>query len=323
MLPDRSVVAVKILRPTDQNITNFLNEMVLLTGIKHKHLIQLKGCCIRDRKRLLVYEYAENKKLAYALWGRGRTCELDCDQRFKICVGIAKGLCDLHEELQPRIIHRDIKPQNILLDKNFEAKIADFDLALPLNEWSASGSIQVANQIAGTLGYFSPEYAISGIVTEKLDVFSYGILLLEIVAGRRSIDQSFTDAPRRIYLKDWAFTQYGEGTVFDIVEKLVLATGSTEQILRVIKTALSCLQENYEKRPSMSEVVNMLSGKSTDDVAVDITGQLKGQDRMYQGLFDTSFKGKGKGTEDQTSSSNHFSFTAPHCNIHMSLTKLR
>ncbi|KAL2641498.1 hypothetical protein R1flu_009085 [Riccia fluitans] len=106
MLPDRSVVAVKILRPTDQNITNFLNEMVLLTRIKHKHLIQLKGCCIRDRKRLLVYEYAENGNLANPLWGPGRTCELDWDQRFKICVGIAKGLCYLHEELQPRIIHR-------------------------------------------------------------------------------------------------------------------------------------------------------------------------------------------------------------------------
>ncbi|KAL2641510.1 hypothetical protein R1flu_009097 [Riccia fluitans] len=140
MLPDRSVVAVKILRPTDQNITNFLNEMVLLTGIKHNHLIQLKGCCIRDRKRLLVYEYAENGNLANALWGRGRTCELDWDLRFKISVGIAKGLCYLHEDLQPRIIHRDIKPQNILLDKNFKVKIADFGLALPLNEWSASGA---------------------------------------------------------------------------------------------------------------------------------------------------------------------------------------
>ncbi|KAL2641520.1 hypothetical protein R1flu_009107 [Riccia fluitans] len=255
MLPDRSVVAVKILRPTDQNITNFLNEMVLLTGIKHKHLIQLKGCCIRDRKRLLVYEYAENGNLANALWGPGRTCELDWDQRFKICVGIAKGLCYLHEELQPRIIHRDIKPQNILLDKNFEAKIADFGLALPLNEWSASGSTQVASQIGGTPGYFSPEYVISGKVTEKLDVFSYGILLLEIVAGRRCIDLSLTDAPHRIYLRDWAFRQYLEGKVFDIVAKLVLATGSTEQILRVT-----------EDRPVSLILSGSLTGSSIDTI---------------------------------------------------------
>ncbi|KAL2641519.1 hypothetical protein R1flu_009106 [Riccia fluitans] len=108
MLPDRSIVAVKILRPTDRNITNFLNEMVLLTGIKTKHLIQLKGCCIRDRKRLFVYEYAKNGDLANALWGRGRTCELDWDLRFKISVGIAKGLCYLHEDLQPRIIHQKL-----------------------------------------------------------------------------------------------------------------------------------------------------------------------------------------------------------------------
>ncbi|KAL2645049.1 hypothetical protein R1flu_012636 [Riccia fluitans] len=295
MLSDGSVVAVKILRPTDQYITNFLNEMVLLTGIKHKHLIQLKGCCIRDRKRLLVYEYAENGNLANALWGPGRTCELDWDQRFKICVGIAKGLCYLHEELQPRIIHRDIEPYNILLDKNFEAKIADFGLALPLNEWSASGSTQVATQIAGTVGYFSPEYATSGIVTEKLDVFSYGILLLEIVAGQGSIDQSFTDAPHRIYLRNWAFfRQYWEGKVFDNVAKLVLATGSTEQILRVssknksVCTSVSLILSGSVTGSSIDTIWGraLRIELSTDDVAVDITGQLEEQERMYQCQFD-------------------------------------
>ncbi|KAL3684453.1 hypothetical protein R1sor_002475 [Riccia sorocarpa] len=288
-LPDQSAVAVKVLEPTDQNISDFLKEMVLITGIKHKHLVQLKGCCVRDKKRLLVYEYAENKSLADALWGPERSFELNWNQRFKICVGVAKGLCYLHEELQPKIIHRDIKAQNILLDKNWEAKIADFGLALPLDEQAGgSSSTQVATRIGGTLGYFSPEYATSGKVTEKLDVFSYGILVLEIISGRRCIDLSMTDAPNQIYLKDWAFQKYKEGEVLDIVEKRLLGTGSPEDMLSVIKTALSCLQHNYEKRPTMSQVVNMLLATSPDEVAVDIIGQLKEQERLYEGLFDAS-----------------------------------
>ncbi|KAL3684443.1 hypothetical protein R1sor_002465 [Riccia sorocarpa] len=287
------IVAVKVLEQTDQNIHDFLKETVLITGIKHKHLIQLKGCCVRDRKRLLVYEYAENKNLADALWDPERTYGLNWEQRFKICVGVAKGLCYLHEELQPRIIHRDIKAQNILLDNNWEAKIADFGLALPVQEQAGgSSSTQIATRIGGTLGYFSPEYATSGKVTEKLDVFSYGILVLEILSGRKCIDLSLTYEPDQIFLKDWTFKKYSEGKVLDIVEKAVLATGSPEEILPVIKTALSCLHDNYEKRPSMSQVVNMLSGKSPDEVALDIIGQLKEQERMYQDLLDVSIRGK-------------------------------
>ncbi|KAL2652591.1 hypothetical protein R1flu_020719 [Riccia fluitans] len=135
--------------------------------------------------------------------GLERTYGLNWDQKFKICLGVAKGLYYLHEELHPKIIHRDIKAQNILLDKNWEAKIADFGLALPVQERSTSGSTQVATRIGGTLGYFSPEYATSGKVTEKLDVYSFGILVLEILAGRKCIDPFLTNAPEQIYLKDW------------------------------------------------------------------------------------------------------------------------
>ncbi|KAL3684438.1 hypothetical protein R1sor_002460 [Riccia sorocarpa] len=326
VLPDHSIVAVKVLEPTDQNIEDFLNEMVLITGIKHKHLIQLKGCCVRDRKRLLVYEYAENKNLADALWGPERTFGLSWDQRFKICMGVAKGLSYLHEELQPRIIHRDIKAPNILLDKNLEAKIADFGLALPIREQSTPGQTQVATRIGGTLGYFSPEYATAGKVTEKLDVYSYGVLVLEIIAGRKCIDLSLTD-PDEIYLKDWAFKKYTDGRVMDIVETALLATGSIDQILLVLKTAISCLQENHERRPSMSQVVNMLSGRSPDEVAVDIIGQLKDQERMYQDLFQAS---KGKGTEDSLAEHGLLQSTGmtqssegPQSLIHLSVTKPR
>ncbi|KAL3684445.1 hypothetical protein R1sor_002467 [Riccia sorocarpa] len=321
VLKDQTV-AVKVLEPTDQNITDFLKEMVLITGIKHKHLIQLKGCCVRDRKRLLVYEYAENKDLADALWGPERTYGLNWEQRFKICVGVAKGLCYLHEELQPRIIHRDIKAQNILLDNNWDAKIADFGLALPIQERAGgSSSTLLATRIGGTLGYFSPEYATTGKVTEKLDVFSYGVLVLEILAGRKCIDLSLTNNPDQIYLKDWTFKKYSEGKVLDIVEKGVLDTVSPEEILPVIKTALSCVHENYEKRPSMSQVVNMLLGISPDDVATDIIGQLKEQERMYQGLFDAAFKGEG--STDQNRALLQNSSNNPGSVIRLSVTKPR
>ncbi|KAL3677052.1 hypothetical protein R1sor_027000 [Riccia sorocarpa] len=117
-LPDRSIVAVKLLDATEQNFADFLKETVLITGIKHRHLVQLKGYSIQDKKRMLVYEFAENGNLAQALWGNGGAVFLKWAQRLKICIGIAKGLSYLHEELQPSIIHRDIKPYNILLDKN-------------------------------------------------------------------------------------------------------------------------------------------------------------------------------------------------------------
>ncbi|KAL2652613.1 hypothetical protein R1flu_020741 [Riccia fluitans] len=287
ILQDQSVVAVKVLEPTDQNITDFLKEMVLITGIKHKHLIQLKGCCVRDRKRLLVYEYAENKNLADALWGPERTYGLNWEQRFKIILGVAKGLSYLHEELQPKIIHRDIKAPNILLDKNWEAKIADFGLALPVQEQAGgSSSTQIATRIGGTLGYFSPEYATSGKVTEKLDVFSFGILVLEILAGRKCIDLTLTYAPEQVYLKDWAFHKYTEGKVLDVVERGVLATGSAEEIL-----------------------------------------SLKEQERMYEGLFDGSLMGKGTDDPErgllQSTILTRASSQNPESIIQMSVTKPR
>ncbi|KAL2634157.1 hypothetical protein R1flu_005636 [Riccia fluitans] len=247
-LPDNSLLAVKLLFPTEQSISDFLKEMVLITGIKHRHLIQLKGCCVRDKKRMLVYEYAENGNLAQALWGKNRSMVLTWSQRLNISVGIAKGLAYLHEELQPKIIHRDIKPQNILLDRDWNPKIADFGLARPVDE----GSTQRATSIGGTLGYFSPEYATEGLLTEKQDVYSYGILLLEIISGRQCIDA--TAPQNEIYLKNWAFRSYKEGVVSRIAEQSLLETVPVEEIETMIKTALLCLQDDYERRPSMSQV---------------------------------------------------------------------
>ncbi|KAL2652260.1 hypothetical protein R1flu_020388 [Riccia fluitans] len=200
-LADGSILAVKRLNPTEQNISDFMKEMVDISGIKHRHLIQLEGCCVRDRQqRMLVYEYAENKSLSEALWGLEKPFVLSWRQRFKICLGIARGLAYLHEELQPKMVHRDIKPQNILLDKDYNVKIADFGLVRA----AQVDYTQVTCTIGGTRGYSPPEYLSEGLVSEKLDVYSLGVVLLEIVSGRVCIDYRLPE--EEIYLRNWVGT---------------------------------------------------------------------------------------------------------------------
>ncbi|KAL3690284.1 hypothetical protein R1sor_016593 [Riccia sorocarpa] len=275
-LADKSIVAVKLLYSTEQNLTDFLKETVLITGIKHRHLVQLKGCCVRDKKRMLVYEFAENGNLAQALWGTGGSFFLSWVQRFKICMDVAKGLSYLHEELQPKIIHRDIKPHNILLDKDWNAKIADFGLA----RYVEGDDGTYATRIQGTRGYVSPEYA-QGFITEKLDVFSYGILLLEIVSGRNCIDPSAL--ADEYYLRSWAFNLYRAGCLSKMVENSLLESTPVEEIEKVLKIALSCLQESYKNRPSMNQVVIMLTDH-TSSMAIDIIEELR--DQQYGNLFE-------------------------------------
>ncbi|KAL3675899.1 hypothetical protein R1sor_025847 [Riccia sorocarpa] len=262
-----SIVAVKLLFPTEQNLKDFLKEAVLITGTKHRNLVQLKGCCIRDKKRMLVYEYAENRNLAQALWGKDGSSPLTWAQRLKICVGVAKGLSYLHEELQPKVIHKDIKPQNILLDKDWNAKIADFQMARPMKGDEGTQ----ATRVGGTVGYLAPEYAIQGLITEKLDVYSYGILLLQIISGRKCFDSSA--ASDEFYLQTWAFKLYRVGCLLSIAEQNLLAVTSAEEIESVLKIALSCVQVVHDKRPSMSEVVIMLTSNSSG-VAVEVVEKL-------------------------------------------------
>ncbi|OAE36012.1 hypothetical protein AXG93_4554s1000 [Marchantia polymorpha subsp. ruderalis] len=254
---DGTILAVKRLYPTDQNVIDFFKEMVLISGIKHTNLIQLRGCCVREKERMLVYEFAENMNLAEALWGSSRPRVLNWDQRKKIAVGIARGLSYLHEELQPKIIHRDIKPQNILLDKYLNAKIADFGLARPADE----DKTQLATHVGGTRGYFSPEYATLGMFTEKLDVYSFGILLLEIVAGRpclRSVSSTLSE--EEMYLRVWATDLLRRDKLMDMVDHDLVRNCSQEEVLATLKIALSCVQQEAKDRPYMSQVVSMLTG---------------------------------------------------------------
>ncbi|KAL2652484.1 hypothetical protein R1flu_020612 [Riccia fluitans] len=268
-LQDGSVVAVKQLKPTEQNMADFLKEMVNITGIKHRNLIQLKGCCVREKQRMLVYEYAENKSLAEALWDPEKHFVLSWQQRLKICLDIARGLTYLHEELQPRMVHRDIKPQNILLDKDFNAKIADFGLVRP----ATSEDTQVTFNIGGTRGYCSPEYISEGLVSDKLDVYSFGVVVLEIVSGRRCLD--FKQAENEIFLRHLALRFYEDGKLLELVDPELMGNYDEDEALLLLHTALACSQLDTKRRPTMSQVMSILM-KHTE-VAIDIVNEMKSQ----------------------------------------------
>jgi serine/threonine protein kinase len=242
---------------TQRNIDEFLNEVVIISGVKHRNLVKLKGCCLRDNKKLLVYEYLENGDLANLLFGGQNGKEvLFWPTRFNICLGIARGLHYLHDISQPRIIHRDIKASNILLDKKLQPKIADFGLAFLFPDDKSHISTM---HVAGTRGYLAPEYAARGQLTIKVDVYSFGVLLLEIISGRKNIDHNL---PLDIYLVEKAWKLHREGNLIDIVDQnLHLLNDETIQAQRLLNITLLCLLNDGEKRPSMARVVAMLQGE--------------------------------------------------------------
>ncbi|CAM6042500.1 unnamed protein product [Sphagnum compactum] len=257
-------VAIKQLSvKTQNNIDEFLNEVIIISGVKHRNLVKLKGCCLRDNKRLLVYEYLENGDLADLLFGGQNNREvLFWPTRFNICLGIARGLHYLHDISQPRIIHRDIKASNILLDKKLQPKIADFGLAFLFPDDKSHISTM---HVAGTRGYLAPEYATRGLLTTKVDVYSFGVLLLEIISGRKNIDHNLP--LEDIYLVEKAWRLHREGNLIDIVDQnLHLLNDETIQAQRLLSITLLCLLNDGEKRPSMARVVAMLQGEVESEI---------------------------------------------------------
>ncbi|KAG0553634.1 hypothetical protein KC19_12G026900 [Ceratodon purpureus] len=198
-LANGTQVAVKqLFSKSQQSLDVFLNEIVLVAAVKHRNLVKLKGCCIRKDQRLLVHEFVEVGDLEQVLFENSRHVNLTWPVRRNICVGVANGIHYLHSLAQPRIVHRDIKASNILLDKNLEPKIADFGLALLFPD---DQSHIMTIHIAGTRGYLAPEYATLGQLSEKVDVYSFGVLLFEIVSGRRNIDPKLPED--QVYLLEW------------------------------------------------------------------------------------------------------------------------
>ncbi|KAH8954473.1 hypothetical protein BDL97_08G079800 [Sphagnum fallax] len=284
-LQDGGEIAVKhLLTNSQQSIDEFLNEVVLITNVKHKNLVKLKGCCLMGgggaNKRLLVYEFVDNNNLAETIFDNKGGHNVDWPMRKNICLGIARGLNYLHEDVQPRIIHRDIKAPNILLDKHFNAKIADFGLARLFPDMSTHIS---TIHIAGTMGYMAPEYASRGQLSEKVDVFSFGVLLLEIVSGRKNIELNLNE--EQAYLLEWVWKLYEEAKLLEIVDPKMNTHNHEKDIIHVINIGLLCVQSTSSKRPSMARIVAMLQGDEMEMEVVIKETPLKALE--YESLLTT------------------------------------
>ncbi|XP_075646094.1 putative LRR receptor-like serine/threonine-protein kinase At1g56140 isoform X1 [Castanea sativa] len=258
-LSDGRVIAVKQLSVTShQGKNQFLTEIATISAVQHRNLVKLYGCCIEGDKRLLVYEYLENKSLDQALFGK-RILNLDWSTRFDICLGVARGLAYLHEESRLRIVHRDVKASNILLDSDLIPKISDFGLAKLYDDKKS----HISTRVAGTIGYLAPEYAMRGHLTEKADVFAFGVVALELVSGRPNSDSSLEE--EKIYLLEWAWQLHENNREVDLADSR-LSEFNEEEVKRLIGVSLLCTQASPTLRPSMSRVVAMLSG----DIEVSI-----------------------------------------------------
>ncbi|KAK8963394.1 putative leucine-rich repeat receptor-like serine/threonine-protein kinase [Platanthera guangdongensis] len=252
ILKDGTTVAAKVLSAeSKQGNKEFLTEIDMITNVKHPNLVQLIGCCIQGINRILVYEYVENSSLDHALIGtNSERAKFNWGIRSEICIGTAKGLAYLHEGIEPPIVHRDIKASNILLDANFLPKIGDFGLAKIFPD----NVSHISTRVAGTTGYLAPEYAINGQLTKKADIYSFGILVLEIISGRSSSKPHWFDK----VLLEWTWDLYEEGKLAELVDPS-LGDYPLEDVLRYIKVALFCTQSSSGRRPSMPEVLRMLS----------------------------------------------------------------
>nr|XP_034582207.1 probable LRR receptor-like serine/threonine-protein kinase At1g56130 isoform X3 [Setaria viridis]TKW31359.1 hypothetical protein SEVIR_2G100400v2 [Setaria viridis] len=255
-LTDGRVIAVKQLsQSSHQGKRQFVAEVATISAVQHRNLVKLHGCCIDSNTHLLVYEYLENGSLDRALFGDS-SMKLDWSTRFEIILGIARGLTYLHEESSIRIVHRDIKASNVLLDTDLTPKVSDFGLAKLYEENKSHVS---TSRIAGTFGYLAPEYAMRGQLTEKADVFAFGVVVLEVVSGRSNTDNSLEE--RNVYLLERAWGLYEGNQPLQILDPR-LEEFYAEEVLRVIRVALICTQGSPHQRPAMSRVVAMLTGKA-------------------------------------------------------------
>ncbi|XVF03863.1 hypothetical protein REPUB_Repub05bG0029600 [Reevesia pubescens] len=244
-------VAVKKLdKFVEEGEREFITEVKVIGQTHHKNLIRLIGYCDEGEHRLLVYEFMANGSLSSFLFGMLRP---SCQQRLQIASGIAKGLTYLHEECSKQIIHCDIKPQNILLDDSLTAKISDFGLAKLL----INNNTRTLTGIRGTKGYVAPEWFRNTPVTVKVDVYSFGVMLLEIICCRKCVEIEMEEAA---ILTEWAFECYNEGIIEKLVENDEEAKNDVGKLEMLLKVAIWCVQEEPFLRPTMRTVSMMLDG---------------------------------------------------------------
>ncbi|KAK8965576.1 Proline-rich receptor-like protein kinase PERK8 [Platanthera guangdongensis] len=289
ILPDGGEVAVKQLKiGGGQGEREFKAEVEIISRVHHRHLVSLVGYCIEENQRLLVYDFVPNDTLHYHLHGQGNPV-MDWEGRVRVAAGAARGIAYLHEDCHPRIIHRDIKSSNILLDNNFEAQVSDFGLArLAMDAWT-----HVTTRVMGTFGYLAPEYASTGKLTEKSDVFSFGVVLLELITGRKPVDSSQPLGDES--LVEWArpllANALESGDFGALTDPRLENNYNMKEMFRMIEAATACIRHSASLRPRMSLVVRALDSLADIDLSNGIqpgqselfnTGPQSEEIRMFQ-----------------------------------------
>ncbi|KAJ1690585.1 hypothetical protein LUZ63_014740 [Rhynchospora breviuscula] len=259
VLSDGKEVAVKrLFLNTRQWAQQFFNEVDLISQVRHRNLVKLLGCSLDGPESLLVYEFYPNRSLDLFLFDSSKERNLNWSQRLNIIQGVAEGLSYLHEESEMRIIHRDIKASNILLDDKFKPKITDFGLARAFSE----DKTHLTTGVAGTLGYMAPEYVVHGHLSEKADVYSFGVLVLEIVTGKRCSGSFGSHSGHLLLSQVW--NHYRSKTMEKIADKEIYRDSLKEEILSVVQIGLQCTQSSPADRPTMSKVVELIRSRSHD-----------------------------------------------------------
>ncbi|TQD79746.1 hypothetical protein C1H46_034719 [Malus baccata] len=256
-LEEGKEIAVKRLSSSSgQGMEEFKNEMLLISKLQHKNLVRIMGCCVKDDEKLLIYEFMPNRSLDTLLFNPMRRAVLDWGRRFNIIQGVARGLLYLHRDSYLKVIHRDLKVSNILLDEKMNPKISDFGLSRIVE---AAQSLSTTHKVVGTLGYMSPEYAMGGIFSEKSDVYSFGVLLLEIISGRKSTSFYYKEEQQGFLAYVWHLWNEGRGLKF--VDEVLADSYSLSEVTRCMRIGLLCVQDKAADRPTMPDVVFMLSSE--------------------------------------------------------------